>query len=57
MRGIAKARFICSSPDMATHSTVVAWKISGNGGAWWVAKRVEHHLTEQLTLRLASFQN
>ena len=23
--------------DMATHSSVLAWRILGNGGAWWAA--------------------
>ena len=23
--------------EMATHSSVLAWRIPGNGGAWWAA--------------------
>ena len=23
--------------EMATHSSVLAWRISGKGGAWWAA--------------------
>ena len=23
--------------EMATHSSVLAWRISGTGGAWWAA--------------------
>ena len=35
MSAISKGSFICSSPDIATRSIVVAWEISWKGGAWW----------------------
>ena len=48
VRGVAKSRtrlsdftftfhFHALEKEMATHSSVLAWRISGTGGAWWAA--------------------
>ena len=34
--------------EMATHSNVLAWRISGKGGAWWAAVLV-YGVTESQT--------
>ena len=48
VRGVAKSRtrlsdftftfhFHALEKEMATHSSVLAWRIPGTGGAWWAA--------------------
>ena len=48
VHGVAKSRtqlsdfpftfhFLALDKEMATHSSVLAWRISGTGGAWWAA--------------------
>ena len=48
VHGVAKSRtrlsdftftfyFHALEKEMATHSSVLAWRIPGNGGAWWAA--------------------
>ena len=39
--------------EMATHSSILAWRILSTGGAWWVTVHAvaESHVAEQLTDR------
>ena len=41
--------------DMATHSSILAWRILMDRGAWWAAvlRVVESDMTEQLSSRTA----
>ena len=40
--------------EMATHSSVLAWRIPGTGASWEAVHRVaESNTTEQLTLSLS----
>ena len=32
-----RLRFHALEKEMATHSSVLAWRIPGTGGAWWAA--------------------
>ena len=43
--------------EMATHSRVLAWRIPGDGGAWWAADGVAQSRTQLKRLSSSSSSN